>query len=134
MTTQTARESLDVARRHLARVQEASIEPTDWSDEPTDWSDLSVYGFACLEACVVAAALHLGRPRPGSHFAKADEARRLHVESGLPDIEDLLVDLSDLRKHEMYGDVDFDAEDLDPEDVAAGIEQFFEAVEGLLEP
>ena len=83
MTTQTARESLDVARRHLARVQEASI-------EPTDWADLSVYGFACLEACVVAAALHLGRPRPGSHFAKADEARRLHVESGLPDIEDLL--------------------------------------------
>ena len=127
MTTQTAEESLGVARRHLQRVQEAWL-------EPTDWTDLTVYGFACLEACVVAAALHLGRPRPGSHFAKVEEALRLAADSGLPDVEDLLVDLGDRRKHEMYGDVDLPGEDLDPEDVAAGIERYFEAVEGLLGP
>ena len=127
MTTQTARESLEVARGHLQRVQEASF-------EPTDWTDLSVYGFACLEACVVAAALHLGRPRPGSHFAKVDEALLLATESDLPDVEDLLVGLGYRRKHEMYGDIDLPDEDQDPEYVADAIEQYLDAVEGLLGP
>lgn len=125
MTTQTARESLEVARRHLPRVQEACT-------EPADWTDLSVYGFACLEACVVAAALHLGRPRPRNHFTKVEEARRLSAENGLPDVEDLLTDLGDRRKHEMYGDIDLPGEDPDPEDLAAGIEQYIGAVEGLM--
>ena len=44
---QTAAESLDLARRHLVKVQAA------W-DDPTDWADLSLYGFLCLEACIVA--------------------------------------------------------------------------------
>ncbi|MGO9176982.1 MAG: hypothetical protein ACLQED_12715 [Desulfobaccales bacterium] len=41
------------ARNHLGRVQDA------W-DEPTDWTDLSIYGFLCLEAAIMAAAKSLG--------------------------------------------------------------------------
>ena len=48
-----AKEQLKVARRHLERVQGA------W-DAPTDWSDLSLYGFYCLEAAVMAAAKYFG--------------------------------------------------------------------------
>ena len=33
MTPQTAQQSLEVARGHLRRVQEASFEPTDWTEE-----------------------------------------------------------------------------------------------------
>ena len=123
---QTALESLEVARRHLPRVQVAGF-------PPVDWADLSLYGFYCLEACVVAAALHLGRTRPkNSHPEKAAEARRLAAAHGLPDVGDLLVDLNDRRKFESYGDSDPPEGDLDGEDVAADIEHYFDAVERLL--
>ena len=39
MTTQTAEESLDVARRHLQRVQEAGLEPGGWRPTACTWPD-----------------------------------------------------------------------------------------------
>ena len=121
---QTAAESLDLARRHLVKVQAA------W-DDPTDWADLSLYGFLCLEACVVAAVLHLGRQRPSTHPRKASEARLLADAHGLPEVEGLLIDLNARRKHEGYGDSS-PPEDLDPENVATTIMEYIEAIEGLL--
>ena len=41
---QEAHEKLELARRHLGRVQAA------W--DPPDWADLSLYGFYALEAAV----------------------------------------------------------------------------------
>ena len=124
MVQQSAEDSLRLARTHLARVQTAS-----W--DPTDWADLSSYGLYCLEACIVAAALHLGQPRPRSHFAKAETAESLSQEHGLPDIGDLLIDLNSMRKHQAYGDTPAPI-GMDPEDTASMIESYVDLVQGLL--
>ena len=124
MVQQSAEDSLQLARAHLERVQAA------WSD-PTDWANLSTYGLYCLEACIVAAALHLGQPRPGTHYAKADTAELLSQEHGLPDIGDLLIDLNNMRKHQAYGDTPAPA-GMDPEDTASVIETYVDLVQGLL--
>ena len=123
---QTASDSFGLALKHLARVH------ASW-DHPTDWTDLSTYGFYCLEACVVAATLHLGGPRPNSHRDKVTEARRLASTHELPDVGDLLIDLNTVRKHEAYGDTAPPGY-LDPQDVATDIDDFVESVQGLLAP
>ena len=114
---------LKLARRHLAKVQSA------WS-EPTDWDDLSLYGFYCLEAAVEAAALHFGLRTSRKHWEKVDLSEVLHERYGLPDIRNLLRDLNEARKATAYGDVplpEFDAEDL-----AAEVESYVTAVEALI--
>ena len=121
---QSAQESFELALRHLDKVLLA------W-DDPTDWADLATYGFYCLEACVVAVALYLGRQRPRQHHQKVREARNIAREQGLPDVADLLVDLNSMRKHEAYGDIE-PPEGLDPQDVAGEIEDYVEAVQRLL--
>lgn len=100
-------------------------------DEPTDWSDLSIYGFYCLEAGVVAAALHAQGKAPRGHTAKAKAARQLSTAYGLPDIGDLLVDLNNMRKYEAYGDTEY-SEDYEAEDIAGAIERYVDAVRDLL--
>ena len=124
MVQQSAEDSLRLARAHLERVQKAA-----W--DPPDWADLSSYGLYCLEACIVAAALHLGEPRPGSHFAKAEAAESLSQEHGLPDIVDVLIDLNTMRKHQAYGDTPAPV-GMDPEDTASMIETYVDLVQGLL--
>ena len=125
---QTAREALEVARRHLEKVDDAWWEP--------DWADLSLYGFYCLEACVVAAALHLGLPQTKrTHPAKVEQARQLAAAHGLPDIDDLLVELNDRRKFEAYGDIELPEDEAgDAQDLAAEVRDYFEAVEAVLRP
>lgn len=120
-------DSLEVARRHLQKVEVA------WWD-PVDWADLTLYGFYCLEACVVAMALHLGQPRPKrTHPAKVALAKDLATSHGLPDIEQMLIALNDRRKFEAYGDIELaDDDELDAEDLANGIRGYFEAVEALV--
>ncbi len=122
---QTAQESFNLALKHLERVAVSSY-------NPTDWLELSTFGFYCLEACVVAAALQLKRTRPGNHWTKVEESRYLTTEHQLPEIENLLVDLNTMRKHEAYGDVD-PPEDLDPKDVASEIEAYVEQVGKLVQ-
>lgn len=120
--TKTTRK-LDLAKRHLGRVQDA------W-DDPTDWDVLSLFGFYCLEAAVEAAALHCGLRTTKKHWEKVDLASDLHDKKGLPDITDLLRDLNDARKSAAYGDTD--APDLDAEDIATQIENYVDAVAQLL--
>ncbi|MCQ3806164.1 MAG: hypothetical protein OXB92_00690 [Acidimicrobiaceae bacterium] len=122
---QTAQDSFNLALKHLERVA------VSW-DDPTDWLELSTFGFYCLEACVVAAALQLKRTRPGSHRAKAEEARYLTTTHHLPDIEKLLVDLNTMRKSEAYGDVE-PPDNLDPQEVASEIEAYVEQIGSLLQ-
>ncbi len=123
---QTAEDSYELARSHLERVQDSL-----WGD-PVDWADLSMYGFYCLESCVVAAALHLGQERPSGHRDKAETAVVLAEEHDLPDVWDLLRDLNDMRKHEAYGDVD-PPDGLGAEEVATAIEEYVESVGALLQ-
>ena len=124
MVQQSAEDSLRLAQAHLKRVQRAS-----W--EPTDWADLSTYGFYCLEACIVAAALHQGWPRPGNHYAKAETAESLRQKHGLPDIVNFLFDLNSMRKHHAYGDTPA-PDGLDPEDTASMIETYVDLVQEFL--
>lgn len=123
MGESAAKDRLAVAERHLERVQAAC-------DEPTDWSDLSLYGFYCLEAAIMAAAAHAAIPIQPKHWQKADVARKLHQDHGLPDIVDLLIDLNQARKGAAYGDVEMP--ELDPEDVASSIEDYIEAVRDFI--
>ena len=115
---------LELARKHLGRVQVA------WTT-PVDWDDLSLYGFYCLEAAVEAAALHFGLRTSKKHWEKADLAERMHREHDLADIHDLLEGLNQARKATAYGDVD--QPELDPEDVAIQIEEYVDAVAALIE-
>ena len=119
----TAREKLNLARRHLNRVRLAG-------SDTQDVDDLSLYGFYCLEAAVEAAALHVGMKTTKRHWEKANVARELHRRYGIPDVSNLLRDLNDARKAVAYGDVE--APDLDGEDVANEIEGYIEAVEELV--
>src|SRR5262245_57016956 len=90
---------LQLARKHLQRVQAA------W-DEPTDWDDLALYGFYCLEAAVEAATLHYGGSSSRNHSDKVQMAARLSEKHGLPNVGDLLIDLNSARKAAAYGDVE----------------------------
>ena len=119
----TAQEKLELAHRHLERVQSA------W-DDPTDWDDLSLYGFYCIEAAVEAAAIHVGITSTTKHWQKANTATILHEQHGLPDVSDLMRTLNDARKAVAYGDI---AQPIvDPEEVANSIESFVSAVEAFL--
>lgn len=89
------------------------------------------YGLYCLEACIVAAVLHVGWPRPKTHRSKEKAAIRLSTEHGLPDVAGLLVLLNDVRKHEAYGDV-VRPDELDPENAARQIEDYVESVSRLI--
>ena len=118
----TAQEQLELAKKHLVRVQAAWFEPK--------WDDLALYGFYCLENAVAAAATHGKISFKKTHPSKADAARDLTKKFGLPDVEQLLKDLNEVRKSEAYGDIT--APELDAEDVATDIEDYVDAVEKFL--
>ena len=120
MKMPTVQDKLDLARRHLNKVQLALM-------DPLDEDDLGIYGFYCLEAAVEAAALHVGKKTKKQHLEKVKAAHELHECHGLPDLADLLVDLNDTRKAVAYGDVV--PADIDEEDVVIAIENYVEAVE-----
>lgn len=125
MSRRKANENLDLARRHLERVQAAMRE------SPPGWADLATYGFYCLEAAVVAAANHFNWSIKPSHPDKAQAAQRLSREKEFPDIYDLLLELNDARKSIAYGDLPFPP--LKAEDVVGEIEQYVSQVEKLIE-
>ena len=77
-----ARSKIELAQKHLAKVQIA------W-DDPTDWADLSLYGFYALEAAVDAARIHYGIDASRSHASRAESAERLSSEHGLEDVSNL---------------------------------------------
>lgn len=114
---------LELAKRHLERVQGA------W-DEPTDWTDLALYGFYCLEDAVVAAASHCGIAFGKNHPSKIKAALELTAKHNLPDVSDLLIQLNDARKAVAYGDTGLP--ELNAEATALAIEQYLDLVESLI--
>jgi hypothetical protein len=123
MSPISAADSLALAKKHLARVLDS------W--DPPDWLDLAAYGLYALEAATVAAGLHLGHAPKRTHWNKAELARDLARNEGLPDIASLMGDLNEVRKSEAYGDI-ASPPDLDPEDVAREVEAYVTAVDALL--
>jgi hypothetical protein len=111
------------AEHHLARVQRAK-------DEPTDWYDLTIYGFYCVEAAVMTAAAHVGMPVDRTHPAKTQAATRLAAEHGLPDVSNLLRILNSARKAAAYGDAHLPK--LDARQIASQIERFVQAVQEMV--
>ena len=88
---------LELARSHRIRIANA------WPD-PTDWGDLSIYGFYCLEAAIVAAAMHLDIEIEFTHESKSKAAEVLAQSHDLPDISELLVYLNTARRAIAFGD------------------------------
>jgi len=119
-----AQKFLKMAQEHLERVQVAS-----W-DEPPDLPDLTIFGFYCVEAAVMAAVEHLGWQLKKTHPGKVDAAGTLARDHGLPDVSALLVMLNHARKATAYGDIELPP--LDAEDLARDIERYVEAVAGLI--
>ena len=118
-----AASKLQLAKKHLEKVQSA------W-DTPTDWADLSLYGFYALENAVDAARMLCRIDSSRSHARRAESAERLSSEYGLEDVSDLLRDLNEARKSEAYGDIT--PPELDPEDVAVRIEEYIKSVATLI--
>jgi hypothetical protein len=111
------------ARNHLGRVKAAA-------PDPTDWYDLTIYGFYCVEAAVMAAAAHGGIIVEPNHPAKAAAAATLARTHGLPDVSGLLRTLNAARKAAAYGDRDLPR--LDPRILAREIERYADAVAALI--
>ena len=101
-----------------------------WLD-PVDWSDLSLYAFYALENAVMAAADQLGVTWERTHPSKVAAARALHQQNGLPDVAPLLQELNEIRKSESYGEVR-PPSTFDAEDIAVAVEDYVEAVDGLI--
>src|SRR3954470_10530848 len=74
-----AKTFLTRAENHLRRARTAA-------PHPTDWYDLTIYGFYCLEAAVMAAATHARLQVPRTHPGKAVAAEKLPHDHGLPDV------------------------------------------------
>ena len=125
MAPGSAEESLALAKKHLSRVQSA------W--DPPEWLDLAAYGLYALEAAVVAASTFKRYSLNRNHWSKVDAARVLAEREGLPDVADLMKELNDIRKSEAYGDVTVET-DLDPEDIATTVEEYFDEVEKMIHP
>jgi hypothetical protein len=123
MSPISAADSLALAKKHLARVLDS------W--DPPEWLDLAAYGLYALEAATVAAGLHLGNAPKRTHWNKAELARDLARNEGLPDIAALMGDLNEVRKSEAYGDI-ASPPMLDPRDVAREVEAYVNAVDALL--
>ena len=123
MSPISAADSLALAKKHLARVLDS------W--DPPDWLDLAAYGLYALEAATVAAGLHLGNAPKRTHWNKAELARDLARNEGLPDIAALMGDLNEVRKSEAYGDI-ASPPMLDPENVARKVEAYVNSVDALL--
>lgn len=115
---------LERARNHLRRVRAAT-------PEPTDWYDLTIYGFYCVEAVVMAAATYSGLTVEPNHPAKAGAAQTLAAAHGLPDVSPLLRTLNAARKAAAYGDRALPQ--LDPGHLAADIERYVTSVAALIE-
>lgn len=113
-----------IAQKHLKKVRAAWSEP--------DWSDLGTYGPYCIEALIRAAVLK-NRDEPAkTHWAKVDQANKLHSVLGLPKIDELLRNLNQIRKAEAYGDSNFDRSKFDARSLATDIETYYSAVSEYL--
>lgn len=118
-----ADEFLRRARNHLERVRDAA-------PHPTDWFDLTIYGFYCVEAAVMAAASFAGFSVDKTHPAKAAAARSLANRHGLPDVSTLLATLNAARKAAAYGDRPLPP--LDPAQLLTEAEQYVESVANFI--
>ena len=107
------------AENHLARARAAA-------PHPTDWYDLSIYGFYCLEAAVMAAAMHAKLPVARTHAGKAAAAETLARDHGLPNVSVLLPMLNSARKAAAYGDTALPP--LDPVRLVRDLERYVAAV------
>ncbi len=79
-----------------------------------------------------AAALKSGETPIRTHWGKADQAKNLHKNHGLPNITDLLQDLNVMRKAMAYGDEEFDESEYDAEDIARQVEDYYDKVSAFV--
>lgn len=112
---------LQLAKNELAKAQVGAF-------EPVDWLEVALFAFYALENAVCAAADFHGVSWKRDHPSKVAAAEALHRSHDLPDVQQLLIDLNELRKSESYGEVRPPV-DRTAEDVVADVEAYLVAVE-----
>ena len=122
-----ARKHIEIAQRHLDRVQGASL---DVDPDP----ELAVtFAFYAYECCVVAVAEFYSRRWTTNHGRKAQLAGELHAEGLVSrDIEGELQRLNELRKDVAYDQPGPELHELNLADLAAELETFIDEVELLV--
>jgi hypothetical protein len=118
-----AKAFLTRAESHLSRAHAAA-------PHPTDWYDLTIYGFYCVEAAVMAAATHAQLSVARTHVAKAAAAETLARDRGLPDVSVLLPMLNAARKAAAYGDTTLPP--LDPVRLVRELDRYVTAVRQMV--
>lgn len=122
-----SRSKLDLARKHLERVQVASRDPQD-PEEAVTWA------FYAYENAVIAAAETIGLSWEKNHYSKRHVAKELHRQGAVSrDLSSKLLELNDLRKDVAYGEPGPDLEEVDLEDLATELEGFVDEVAALIE-
>ena len=122
-----ARRALKRARRQLARVQVAWIEPADPTAAVT-------FAFYAYENAVVAVAEARAIKWTKVHHEKANLARKLFNQGILAtNAEERLLELNDLRKDVAYDEPGPELEQVDLEDLARDLELFIDEVEGVID-
>jgi hypothetical protein len=120
LSTQSAAALLQLAREQLDRAKE----------NQDDQDQVFVWSFWGLENAIMAAATHAGISSIKQHWAKAEAARKLAKQHGLPDVSELLRDLNDGRKSAAYGDTE--EPDREPSEVLSAFEEYVDTVADFL--
>jgi hypothetical protein len=127
LSTGGARKALNIATRHLERVQTAWWEPADAVEAVT-------FAFYAYENAIVAIAELNGRRWTKNHYEKAELAHQLSEEGLLTtDVSDRLREFNDLRKDVAYDEPGPELAQLDLEGVATELERFIDEVTALVE-
>lgn len=112
MSLRGARKAINIAQRHLERVQVAWYEPPDPVEAVT-------FAFYAYENAIVAVAELHGRRWTKNHYEKAELAHQLFQEGLISvDVSDRLREFNDLRKDVAYDEPGPELARLDLENVA----------------
>lgn len=127
MSYEEAKKHIEIARRHLDRVQAAS-----WEDDPDP--ELAVtFAFYAYECCIVAVAEFYSRGWTTNHARKAQLATDLHAEGLVSrDIGGELRRLNELRKDVAYDQPGPELHELNLADLAAELEELIDEVQLLV--
>lgn len=115
-----AKESLERAEKQLAKAEA----------DPDDEDNVFLWSFYALENAVAAAATYEKVQFVKQHWAKGKAAKKLASDIGLPDVEQLLIDLNEARKSTTYGDTE-DPE-LDASETLEAVKEYVKKVGDLV--
>ncbi len=127
MGQKEAETHLNLARKHLERVEAATWDPKE-PEVAVTWA------FYAYENAVVAVAEKLGVNWQKTHLSKVKIANELRSSGKLSvDVGPIIANLNELRKDVQYGEPGPELEEIDLEDMAIQLEKFIDEVADVVE-